>query len=97
MENSMTLQSKPTKVTILTVCRAVCDNCKKNLDTVTIYDEEKKTEYQQLQDGAFLLDGIDLKFQAGYGTYYDMTNFQITLCTNCLAEMVKQFGGVIRQ
>mgnify|MGYP003397643230 CR=1 FL=1 len=97
MENPMTLQSKPTKVTSLTVCRAVCDNCKEDLDSVTIYDEEKKTEYQTLQNGAFLLDGIDLKFQAGYGTNYDMTNFQITLCTNCLAEMVKQFGGVIRQ
>lgn len=97
MEPYMTLQSKPTKVIVNKVCRAVCDNCKIELDTVTLYEEGKKTEYEALETGEFSLDGIDLKFKAGYGTTYDMSNFEITLCTNCLAEMVKQFGGVIRQ
>lgn len=97
METFMTLHSKQTKVINNTIFRAVCDNCKNELDSVTIYDESKKTEYQPLETGEFSLDGIDLKFQAGYGTTYDMSNFQITLCTNCLADMVKQFGGVIRQ
>jgi hypothetical protein len=97
MEKSMTIQSKPTKLIVNTVCKAVCDNCKNDLDSVTLYDEAKKTEYQTLETGGFSLDGINLKFKAGYGTTYDMSNFQITLCTNCLADMVKQFGGVIRQ
>lgn len=93
----MTIETSKTKVTIEKVSRAVCDNCKNELDVITLYDEVKTPEYQSLDSGGFSLDGINLKFKAGYGTTYDMSNFQITLCTNCLAEMVKQFGGVIRQ
>lgn len=93
----MTIETTKTKVTIEKVSRAVCDNCKNELDVITLYDEVKPPEYQSLDAGGFSLDGINLKFKAGYGTTYDMSNFQITLCTNCLAEMVKQFGGVIRQ
>jgi hypothetical protein len=93
----MTIETSKTKVTIEKVSRAICDNCKNELDVVTLYDEVKTPEYKSLDSGGFSLDGINLKFKAGYGTTYDMSNFQITLCTNCLAEMVKQFGGVIRQ
>lgn len=93
----MTIESKETKVAITKVCRAVCDNCKEDLDSVTIYAENEKTDYVTLETGEFFLDGIHLSFKAGYGTSYDMSDFKITLCTNCLADMFKQFGGIIRQ
>lgn len=93
----MTIETTKTKIITEKVSRAVCDNCKSELDSVTLYGEGEKTTYETLDTGGFSLDGINLKFKAGYGTEYDMSNFQITLCTNCLAEMVKKFGGVIRQ
>lgn len=92
----MTIESQSTKITVQTICRAICDNCKEEIDSITLYDEGKKTEQQQVTSNMGL-DGINLKFKAGYGTTYDMSDFQLTLCTNCLADMVRQFGGVIRQ
>jgi len=92
----MTIESKSKKVTVQHICRATCDNCKEEIDSITLYDERKKTE-QQLVTSNMGLDGINLKFKAGYGTTYDMSDFELTLCTNCFAEMVRQFGGVIRQ
>lgn len=97
MEKPMTIESKQTKVTVSKVWRAVCDNCKNELDSVTIYQEHEKTEYETLETGDFSLDGIHLSFKAGYGTPYDTSDFNLTLCTNCLADMVKQFGGIIRE
>lgn len=93
----MTIESKETKVAVTKVCRAVCDNCKEELDSITLYAENEKTDYVTLETGGFSLDGIHLSFKAGYGTSYDMSDFKLTLCTNCLADVVKQFGGVIRQ
>lgn len=93
----MSIQSKSKKVEVKTVSRAVCDNCQNELACITVYDENEKTSYHNLDDVEGHLDGIDLKFKAGYGTTYDMSDFQLTLCTNCLADMVKQFGGIIRQ
>lgn len=93
----MTIESKETKVTVTKVCRAVCDNCKEELDSVTIFQEREKAQYETLETGEFSLDGIHLSFKAGYGTSYDMSDFKLTLCTNCLADVVKQFGGIIRQ
>jgi hypothetical protein len=86
-----------TKVETQGITCVTCDNCKKELDAVSIYEEQKITEYKRVEDKSTSLDGIDLKFCAGYGTTYDMTTFNITLCTNCLADMIRQFGGIARQ
>lgn len=98
-ENIMAIKKTKTitRVETVDITCVTCDNCKKELDTLTVYKEDEKTEHKRVVDKSLFLDGIDLTFTAGYGTPYDMTIFNITLCTNCLADMVKQFGGILRQ
>lgn len=72
-----------------------CDYCSRNVGHVSIMKENEMSTYQTL-DVSSHLDGFNINVTAGYGTEHDSRKMSITLCSDCLFTMMKQFGGIVK-
>ena len=78
------------------ITTAYCDNCQTPISELTLLEEGKQSIILQLKSEK-LMNGVHQVFVPGYGTKYDSSKFEITLCTECYAEVIIKFGGSIIQ
>lgn len=79
------LTQKNVRVKKKVITQASCDSCGCEIGSLKILGEpEIETDLNPLHH----MDGLKLTYHAGYGTEYDMSTYEIVLCTRCLVEKV---------
>lgn len=79
------ITKKIIKVKEEVITQASCDICGCEIGSLSIMGSEKLKTDLNIQHH---MDGLKLSYVAGYGTEYDMSSYEITLCTRCLVEKV---------
>lgn len=61
------------------LCGASCDRC-----TLELY----------VCDSGDIVGGHHFSYTFGYGTAYDGSNLNVTLCDSCISSLLGQFAGI---
>jgi hypothetical protein len=90
------VEEKTLKSISSVITNACCDHCKAEIGQLYLIGEQSAgTPLIDIVNNSFL-GGVLINYTFGYGTDLDCSSMSLTLCDNCLADVTKNYGGLIK-
>ncbi len=94
----MGLIKETKKISQEVITKANCDKCNCEINFLTFLNDTIQTKSETVRTTSKdYINGVNIKYTFGYGTEFDSSKAEITLCEYCIADLIIKFGGIIKE